>query len=83
MMVSMLILFPLNFVSNVFVSPETMPGWLAAFVDVNPITLLVTAIRGFMSSNVMLAEIGWVLLICALLTAVFAPLTMYLYRHKK
>jgi ABC-2 type transport system permease protein len=83
MSVSMLILFPLTFVSNVFVSPETMPGWLAAFVDVNPITLLTTAIRGLMFSEVMAAEIGWVLLTCALLTAIFAPLTMYLYRHKK
>jgi len=33
MAVSMIILFPLTFVSNVFVSPETMPGWLEAFVN--------------------------------------------------
>lgn len=82
MAVSMIILFPLTFISNVFVSPATMPGWLESLVDVNPITFLVTAIRGLMSGTVMAAEIGWVLLICVLLVAVFSPLTMYLYRKK-
>ncbi|MHC4277641.1 MAG: ABC transporter permease [Planctomycetota bacterium] len=83
MAVSMIILFPLTFISNVFVSPETMPGWLEAVVDVNPITYLVTAIRGLMSNTVMVEEISWVLLTCALLVTVFSPLTMYLYRKKQ
>jgi ABC-2 type transport system permease protein len=82
MAVSMLILFPLTFISNVFVSPDTMPGWLEAFVDVNPITHLVTAIRGLMFKTVMATEISWVLLTCALLVVVFSPLTMFLYRKK-
>ena len=43
--VSMLVLFPLTFLSNVFVDPTTMPGWLQAFVKVNPITHLVAAVR--------------------------------------
>ena len=42
--VSMLVLFPLTFISNVFVMPTTMPGWLQAFVNVNPITHLVSAV---------------------------------------
>ncbi|MFC1935813.1 ABC transporter permease [Chloroflexota bacterium] len=83
MAVSMIILFPLTFVSNVFVSPETMPEWLEAFVDVNPITYLVTAIRGLMFNTAVAKEIGWVLLTCALLVAMFSPLTMYLYRKKR
>ncbi len=82
MAVSMLILFPLTFVSNVFVAPETMPGWLEAFVDVNPITHLVTAIRGLMSDTVMSREIIWVILTSVILVAVFSPLTMFLYRKK-
>ena len=40
MQVSMTILFPLTFASNVFVDPTTMPGWVQAFVKVNPITHL-------------------------------------------
>ena len=82
MAVSMLILFPLTFISNVFVSPATMPSWLEALVDVNPITYLVTAIRGLMFDEVMAKEIGWVLLTSVLLVIVFSPLTMYLYRKK-
>jgi ABC-2 type transport system permease protein len=83
MAVSMIILFPLTFVSNVFVSPETMPVWLKAFVDVNPITYLVTAIRGLMFNTFVAKEISWVFLTCVLLIAVFSPLTMYLYRKKR
>ena len=39
--VSMLVLFPLTFASNIFVDPATMPGWLRRFVEVNPISHLV------------------------------------------
>jgi ABC-2 type transport system permease protein len=80
--VSMMVLFPLTFLSNVFVDPETMPSVLQAFVDVNPITHLVTASRGLMHGTVTAGQIGWVLLACALIVAVFAPLTMRLYRGK-
>jgi len=83
MAVSMFFLFPLTFVSNVFVPPETMPGWLASFVDINPISHLVTATRGLMFDNVEFEDIGWVLLSSALLVAIFGPLTTYLYRRKR
>ena len=43
--VSMMVLFPLTFVSNVFVDPRTMPSWLQSVVGFNPITHLVTAVR--------------------------------------
>jgi len=75
-------LFPLTFLSNVFVPPDTLPGWLEAFVDVNPISHLVTATRAFMDGTVAGLELGVALGTAALLTAVFAPLTTYLYRRK-
>jgi ABC-2 type transport system permease protein len=81
--VSMMVLFPLTFASNIFVDPQTMPSWLQAVVGVNPITHLVTAVRGLMHGTVTTGQIGWVLLISGVLTAVFAPLTMYIYRNKK
>ncbi len=81
--VSMMVLFPLTFASNIFVDPQTMPSWLEAIVGANPITHLVTAVRGLMSGTVTPGQIGWVLLISGALIAVFAPLTMYLYRNKK
>ncbi len=82
MMMGMLVLFPLGFASNVFVNPQTMPGWLQAFVDVNPVTHVVIAVRGLMSGAGTAGQIGWVLLASAALTAIFAPLTMHLYRNK-
>jgi ABC-2 type transport system permease protein len=75
-------LFPLTFLSNIFVAPETLPGWLEAFVDVNPISHLVTATRALMDGTVAGLELGVALGTAALLTAVFAPLTTYLYRRK-
>lgn len=83
MMVSMTVLFPLTFVSNVFVDPETLPNWLQGFVDVNPISLLVDAVRGCMYGTITASEVGWVLLASAIILVIFAPLTMYLYKNKK
>jgi ABC-2 type transport system permease protein len=78
---SMMVLFPLTFVSNVFVPPETLPAWLAAFVDVNPVTVLVTALRGLVHGQPVGGEVLTVLLVSALLIAVFGPLTMRRYRQ--
>jgi ABC-2 type transport system permease protein len=75
-------LFPLIFLSNIFVAPETLPGWLEAFVDVNPISHLVTATRELMAGTASAGEIGVALATAAALTAVFAPLTMRLYRTR-
>jgi len=82
MSVSMLVLFPLTFLSNVFVEPNTMPGWLQAFVAVNPITPLVTAVRSMMSGAWNWAAISWTLLASAALIAVFGTITMRLYNRK-
>jgi ABC-2 type transport system permease protein len=75
-------IFPLTFLSNVFVEPETLPGALEAFVDVNPISILATASRGLMEGNAELSDIAIVLGTAAVLTAVFAPLTTRLYRTR-
>jgi ABC-2 type transport system permease protein len=75
-------IFPLTFLSNVFVDPSTLPGPLEAFVDVNPISILATASRGLMAGNAEAVDILVVLGTAALLTAVFAPLTTRLYRTR-
>ena len=77
------ILFPLTIASNVFVHPRTMPGWLQALININPVTHLVTAARGLIAGAAPAGEITWVLLACLALTAIFAPLTLYLYRNKR
>ena len=51
MQTGMTVLFPLTFASNVFVDPATMPGWVQAFVNNNPITHLATATRGLMHGD--------------------------------
>jgi ABC-2 type transport system permease protein len=79
--VSMTVLFPLTFASNVFVDPSTMPGWVQAFVEVNPISHLASASRGLMHGDVPAGEIGWVLLWSALLLGIFGPLTMRRYNR--
>ena len=73
-------IFPLTFLSNVFVEPETLPGPLEAFVDVNPISILANASRGLMAGNARGRDVVISLGVAAALTAVFAPLTTRLYR---
>lgn len=80
--VSMMILFPLTFASNIFVDPATMPGWLQAFVGVNPVTLVVTAVRDMMHGQYSFEQIIPVLLSSAGFVVVFAPATMFLYHRK-
>jgi ABC-2 type transport system permease protein len=75
-------LFPLTFLSNAFVDPRTLPPWLETFVEVNPVSHLVTASRGLMNGTATTGEVGLVLASAVVLTAVFAPLTTHLYRSK-
>jgi ABC-2 type transport system permease protein len=82
MNVGFMALFPITFLSNVFVEPETLPSGLEAFVDVNPISHLVTASRDLMDGNAVGGELAVALGTAAVLTAVFAPLTVRLYRNR-
>ena len=79
MSIGTVVLFPLTLASNVFVAPQTMPGWLQAVVRVNPVSHLVTAERGLLSGHPTAGQVAWVLIAAAIVTAVFAPLTAWLY----
>ncbi|HEX4719914.1 MAG TPA: hypothetical protein VH300_15420 [Thermoleophilaceae bacterium] len=57
-------------------------AWRRSFVDLNPISHLVTAERGLMNGTPVASQVVWVLVASAALTGVFAPLTMHLYRRK-
>jgi ABC-2 type transport system permease protein len=70
-------IFPLTFLSNVFVEPETLPSALEAFVNANPISVLATASRGLMEGDAAAGDIAIVLGTAA----VFAPLTTRLYHR--
>lgn len=75
-------LFPLTFVSNVFVPAETMPGWLQAFVDVNPVTLLADASRGLMIGGPVAGPVLGSLLWAGVIVAVFAPLSLWALKRR-
>lgn len=80
--VSMMVLFPLTFLSDIFVKPETMPGWLQAFVNNNPVTHVASAVRDLMAGTSPGSSLVWALGWAVLLVAVFGPVTMRLYNRK-
>lgn len=80
--VSMMVMFPLTFLSDIFVDPKTMPGWLQAFVDNNPVTRLASAVRDLMHGDSAGADIAWTLGWAGVIVAIFGPITMRLYARK-
>ncbi len=79
--ISMMIMFPLTFLSNAFVPVDSLPGWLATFVRINPVSHVVSAVRDLANNGAVTAEVGWALLGCAALVAVFAPLSVRSFRR--
>jgi len=71
-----LLIFPLSFGSNVFVKPATMPGWLQAFVNVNPMSHLVSSVRGLLIGGGVGTQVLWTLGWCVGLLVVFFPLAL-------
>ena len=59
-----------------------MPGWLQAFVKVNPITHLVDAVRGLMVGGPVASALSWTLVWMAGLLVVFVPLALRGYRRR-
>jgi ABC-2 type transport system permease protein len=82
MQVSMSVLFPVVFLTNIWVSETTMPGWLQAIVKVNPVTRVVIAVRELTDGSASATNVGWALLSCAVIIAVFTPITLRLYNKK-
>jgi len=75
-------IFPLTFLSNVFVEPSTLPAGLEWFVDVNPVSHLADTSRALMAGDATGGDILYVFVAAAIVTAIFAPITNYLYRTK-
>ena len=79
---TMLTLFPLCFLSNIIVPPHTMPAWLQAFVEVNPVTHRTTAVRSLMGGAPDTGAILLVLALAAGVTTVFGTLSTWLYNRR-
>jgi ABC-2 type transport system permease protein len=84
-----LMVFPLTFVSSAYVPVESMPGWLQAFAQHQPITVMVDAVRALTQGAATEALLGHSagyyvvrsLLWAAGIVAVFAPLAVARYRR--
>lgn len=79
--------FPVGFLSNIFVATATMPAWLGAVADWNPLSATVSAAlklfgnpdpggSSWITQHSMLMALVWPLLI----TLVFLPLSVRRYR---
>ncbi|HYI16147.1 MAG TPA: ABC transporter permease [Thermomicrobiales bacterium] len=85
--VAFTVIFPITFLSNVFVPPETMPAWLRPIAEWNPVSTLTASIRdlwgnpnpvssgGFPADHPVLVTVAWVVLI----VAIFTPLGVRSY----
>ncbi len=74
--------FPLTFTSNVFVPTESMPGWLQAWVKVNPVTILADAIRGLLDGAAEMGPITQSLVWALGIALVFAPIAVARFKRR-
>lgn len=79
---AMLVLMPLQFGSSIFVPTQTMPGWLQAFTDYNPLSNLADAARALMQGDPVGDSVWWTLAWAAGITVVMAPLAVAKFRKK-
>lgn len=80
--ISMIVLFPLTFLSNAFVPVDTMPNWLQWFVKINPISHLISAVRDLTNTGTSGSDLVISLIGAALIVAVFAPITVKAYMRR-
>ena len=78
----MMVMFPLTFLSNAFVPIVTLPGWMQTFVRLNPVSHVVTALRGLMNGVHVTGDIAWALIGCAVVVVIFLPLAVRNYSRK-
>lgn len=83
-----LVTFPLVFASSVFVPTDTMPGWLRAFADNQPVTVAVDALRGLilgegalLPGSTIAGQVTLSILYSVAILAVFVPLAVRIYRR--
>jgi ABC transporter DrrB family efflux protein len=79
----MMVMFPLTFASNAFVPTASMPGWLRAFADHNPVSYMVEAVRALWSGagqwhHATVMTLAW----SVAMTVVLMPLAIRAYNRK-
>src|SRR5205814_7749720 len=74
-------LFPLTFVSSAFVPISSMPGWLQAFANHQPVSATASAVRALTLGGPTASEVWQAIAWCAGILVVFAPIAVHLYRR--
>lgn len=83
-----IVIWPFTFLSNAFVAPGTMPGWLGTIAEWNPLSSTAAGVRelfgnpswagnSWIAQNAVLMAVVWPLLI----VAVFFPLSVRRYQR--
>jgi ABC-type multidrug transport system permease subunit len=83
-----ILVWPLGFLSSIFVAPSTMPAWLGTTAQWNPLSATATATRhlfgnpsvtghSWIAVHAILMAVVWPVLIAGL----FVPLAVHRYRH--
>lgn len=80
--ISMLVLFPLTFLSNAFVPVDTMPNWLQWFAKINPVSHLISAVRELVNNGSVGSDLAISLIGAAVVVLVFAPITVRAYMRR-
>ena len=80
--ISMIVLFPLTFLSNAFVPVETMPKWLQWFANLNPVSHLISAVRELTNSGTFGSDLVISLIGAVVIVAFFAPITVRAYMRR-
>jgi ABC-2 type transport system permease protein/oleandomycin transport system permease protein len=75
-------LFPLTFASSAFVPTSSMPGWLRAFAEHQPVSLIVNGVRGLLlntpDAGTILQAVAW----CLGILIVFIPVAVWAYGRR-
>ena len=79
---SMMLMFPLAFLSNAFVPVSSLPGWLQTVTRVNPISHVVSALRDLMNNGEVTSQVGWAIAGCAAVATIFIPLAVRSYSRR-
>ncbi|MGW4242237.1 ABC transporter permease [Nocardia sp. NPDC004722] len=80
--ISMMIMFPLTFMSGAFAPVSTMPGWLQGINKVNPIYYMVNSARELMNDNVYSHNLVYSLIGSVVVIVIFAPLAVKAYMRR-
>jgi ABC-2 type transport system permease protein len=76
------VLAPLVFASSAFVPVSSMPGWLQAFANNQPVSATASAVRALTLGGATAGEVWRAIVWCAGILVVFAPIAVWLYRRK-